>query len=418
LGIASKEVALGEMGCRMRNLDDARGMVGDEVLSEIYRKARTLYGKHFLQINSTYYGGGVAEILDSLVPLMNNVGVETDWRMLRGSPDLFTITKKFHNALQGDSLKLSDRKKELYVGANEAFSTYCHIDQDCIIIHDPQPLPLIRFYRKTQPWIWRCHIDLTDPNKKLWDFLKGFILRYDMVILSSEKYAKKDLPVEQRIIFPAIDPLSLKNKELSEKDILKYVKRAEIPNDKPVITQVSRMDPWKDPEGLLEIFLHIKEKVDCRLVYCYDMALDDPEGIGIFNKVYRKAGKLREKGDVVFVVGKNQILVNAIQRFSTVVVQNSIREGFCLAVTEALWKEKPMVATNVGGIPIQISDGEEGFLVEPHDREQFAERVIEILKNPSLAREMGNKGKETVRKKFLITRLLSDYLDLLSDIMK
>ena len=400
----------------MWNLDNYREIVGDEVISRIYRKARKLYGKHFLQINSTYYGGGVAEILDSLVPLMNNVGIETDWRMLRGSPDLFTITKKFHNALQGNSIKLSDRKKQLYIGANEAFSTYCHIDQDCIIIHDPQPLPLIKFYRKRQPWIWRCHIDLTDPNTKLWEFLKGFILKYDMVIFSTGKYKKKDLPVEQRVIVPSIDPLSLKNKDLSEKDILKYVTKVGIPTDKPVITQVSRMDPWKDPEGLLEIFKRVKEKVDCRLVYCYDMALDDPEGTAVYSKVYRKAKKLREKGDVIFVVGKHQILVNAVQRFSTVLVQNSIREGFCLAVTEALWKGKPIVATNVGGIPIQIRDAEEGFLVEPHDKDQFAERIIELLKNPSFAKEMGNKGKERVREHFLVTRLLSDYLDLLNDI--
>jgi trehalose synthase len=400
----------------MWNLDNYREIVGDEVISAIYGKARTLYGKHFLQINSTYYGGGVAEILDSLVPLMNSVGIDADWRMLRGSPDLFTITKKFHNALQGDSIKLSERKRQLYIDVNEAFSTYCHIDQDCIIIHDPQPLPLIKFYRKRQPWIWRCHIDLTDPNTKLWEFLKCFILKYDMVIFSAEKYKKKDLPVEQRIIVPAINPLSLKNKELSEKDISKYVKRAGIPTDKPVITQVSRMDPWKDPEGLLEIFKRVKEKVDCRLVYCYDMALDDPEGVAIYAKVYRKAKKLREKGDVIFVVGKHQILVNSIQRFSRILVQNSIREGFCLAVTEGLWKGKPMVATNVGGIPIQIRDAKEGFLVEPNNKDQFAERIIEILKNPSLATEMGNKAKERVRKHFLTTRLLSDYLELLTEI--
>ena len=400
----------------MRNLDNYREIVGDEVISGIYRKARKLYGKHFLQINSTYYGGGVAEILDSLVPLMNNVGIEADWRILRGSPDLFTITKKFHNALQGDPINLSDMKKQLYLGANEAFSTYCHIEHDCVIVHDPQPLPLIRFYRKRQPWVWRCHIDLTNPNKNLWEFIKGFILKYDMVIFSSEKYKKEDLPVEQRVIVPSIDPLSFKNKELSEKDIVKYVKKAGIPNDKPVITQVSRMDPWKDPEGLLEIFKRVREKVECRLVYCYDMALDDPQGTAVFSKVYRKANKLREKGDVVFVVGKNQILVNAIQRSSTVLVQNSIREGFCLSVTEALWKGKPIVATNVGGIPIQIRNAEEGFLVEPNDKQQFADSIIEILKNPSLAEEMGKKGKERAKKNFLITRLLSDYLDLLNDI--
>jgi trehalose synthase len=402
----------------MGHLDDYRGIVGDEGISLIWRKAEKLYQKRVLHINSTNHGGGVAEILNSLVPLMNNVSIEADWRILNGNPNLFAVTKKFHNALQGDSINVTPIKKQLYLGANDAFSTCCHIEHDCVIIHDPQPLPLIRFCKKRQPWVWRCHVDLTDPDKNLWEFLKGFILKYDMVILSSEKYKKKDLPVEQRVIVPAIDPLSPKNKELTEKDIRKYVEKAGIPNDKPVITQVSRMDPWKDPEGLLEIFRWVKEKVDCRLVYCYDMALDDPEGIGIYSKVYRNAKKLRERGDVVFVVGKNQVLVNAVQRFSTVVVQNSIREGFCLAVTEALWKGKPMVATNVGGIPIQMSDGEDGFLVEPHDRVRFADRIIEILKNPPLGKEMGEKGKERVRENFLITRLLSDYLDLLNDIMK
>jgi len=400
------------------NLEDYRGVVGDEGISLIWRKAEEFCQKRVLHINSTNHGGGVAEILNSLVPLMNNVRIGTHWRILNGNPNLFTVTKKFHNALQGHSINLTPIKKQLYLGANEAFSICNHIKQDCVIVHDPQPLPLINFCKIRQPWVWRCHIDLTDPNKKLWEFLKGFILKYDMVIFSSEKYKKEDLPVEQRVIVPSIDPLSLKNKELSEKDILEYVKKAGIPNDKPVIAQVSRMDLWKDPEGLLEIFKRVKEKVDCRLVYCYDMALDDPEGTGIYSKVYRKAKKLRERGDVVFVVGKNQILVNAIQRFSTVVVQNSIREGFCLAVTEALWKGKPIVATNVGGIPIQIREGEEGFLVESHNEEQFAERIIEILKNPSLAKEMGEKGKERVRGNFLITRLLSDYLDLLNDIMK
>ena len=398
----------------MHHLEDYRKIAGDEAISAIYKEARRLYGRRILHINSTYYGGGVAEILNSLVPLMNNIGIEADWRILHGTPDLFTITKKFHNALQGDSINLTEIKKRLYVGANEAFSTYCHIDADCVFVHDPQPLPVIKFYKKRQPWVWRCHIDLTNPNKKLWEFLKGFILRYDMVIFSSEKYKKEDLPVEQKVIYPSIDPLSLKNKELSEKDILKYVKKAGIPNDKPVITQVSRMDPWKDPEGLLEVFKYVKEKVDCRMVYCYDMALDDPEGVEIYSKVYRKAKKFVEKGDVIFVVGKHQILVNAIQRFSTVLVQNSIREGFCLAVTEALWKGKPVVATNVGGIPLQIKDGENGFLVEPGNREQFADRIIKILEDPSIGHEVGKKAREVVRERFLITRTLLDYLRILN----
>ena len=401
----------------MRKLEDYIGIVGDEVISNIYMNAKKLYGKHILHINSTYQGGGVSEMLVSLVPLMNNIGLDAGWRILHGSPDFFMITKKFHNGLQGAKINLSDLKKSLYTQTNENFSTFTHIDHDCVIIHDPQPLPLIRFYRKQQPWIWRCHIDLSDPQNDLWNFLKNFMLKYDVIISSSEKYKKANLPVEQRIICPAIDPVSLKNKDLSEKDILKFIKKAQIPTDKPIITQVSRMDPWKDPEGLLEVFNLVKEKIDCRLVYCYNTAPDDPEGMTIYSRVHRKAKKLIEKGDVIFVVGNNDVLVNAVQRFSTVIVQKSIREGFCLAVTEALWKKKPVVASNVGGIPAQIKDGENGFLLEHTDTKGFADKIIRILQNPKLSTELGEKGKEFVRKKFLITRLLSDYLDLMNDVL-
>ena len=399
----------------MKSLDDYREVAGDDVIGEIYAKARGLQGRRVLHINSTYQGGGVAEILNSLVPLMNDVGMEADWRLLHGTPDFFTITKKFHNALQGGSLNLTDIKKQLYVQTNEAFSAYCHIDADCVIVHDPQPLPLIKFYKKRVPWIWRCHVDLSNPHEALWEFLKTFILRYDVDIISGEMYGKENLPVEQRVIHPAIDPLSLKNKQLSQKDILKYVRKAGIPTDKPIITQVSRMDIWKDPEGLLEVFKRVRKEVDCRLVYCYDMALDDPEGNGVYQRTYRKARKIVENGDVIFVLGSSQILVNAIQRFSTVVVQKSIKEGFCLCVTEALWKGKPVVGANVGGIPYQLVEGENGFLVDPYDKEGFANRIVQLLQNPDMAEEMGEKGKETVRNNFLITRLLLDYVNLLSD---
>ncbi|MFQ6104050.1 MAG: glycosyltransferase [Candidatus Glassbacteria bacterium] len=402
----------------MHNLEEYRETVGDKVISHIYRMARKLYGKHIINLNSTYEGGGVAEILSSLVPLMNDTGVDVGWRILHGNPDFFNITKKFHNALQGGSINFTQRKRDLYVETNRDFSQYTHIDHDCVIIHDPQPLPMIQFYKKRQPWVWRCHIDLTDPHDQLWDFLKRFILRYDIIIFSSDRYIKKDLPVLQRIIPPAIDPLSLKNKELPEKTIAKYIRKAGIPNDKPVITQVSRMDPWKDPVGLLDVFYHVKKKVDCRLVYCYNMASDDPEGWEIYAEISKKAKELSENRDVIFVMGNNDILVNAIQRFSTVIVQKSIKEGFCLAVTEALWKGKPVVGTNVGGIPIQINDEENGFLVEPNDAEGFADRIVEILKKPSLRKKLGEKGKETVKNRFLLTRLLMDYLDLINDVME
>ncbi|MFC1804418.1 glycosyltransferase [Candidatus Omnitrophota bacterium] len=403
----------------LRCIEDYADIVGEKVIADIYKKAHGLYNMHVSHVNSTFMGGGVAEILSRLVPFMNGVGIDTEWGIIHGNPAFFEVTKKFHNALQGGDIHLTEMKKNLYLNVNQEYAGYAHLNyRDCVIIHDPQPLPLIRFSRKRQPWIWRCHIDLSNPNKELWDFLKKYMLRYNLIIVSSEKFKKSSLPVEQRVIHPAIDPLSLKNRELSKQDIAKYIKKSGIPTDKPIIAQVSRMDPWKDPEGVLEVFRIVKKKVDCRLLYCYNLATDDPEGMDIYNRVSKKAKDLIGNGDVIFVLGNNDILVNAVQRFCDVILQKSIKEGFSLTTTEALWKGKPVVAGNVGGIPAQINDGENGFLVEPDDYKKCADRVIEILKKPNLAKELGNKARETVKKKFLITRLLSDYLDLLVEVLQ
>ena len=405
----------------MENLENYRKIVGDEVIGAIHKKARNLYGKHILHINSTYQGGGVAEILSSLVPLMNNVGIDTGWRILHANPDFFTITKKFHNALQGEPINFTERKKQLYLKANGDFSTYTHIDHDCVIIHDQQPLPLIEFHKKRQPWIWRCHVDLSDPDDEVWEFLTSFILRYDVVVLSSEDYKKSDLPVDQKIIWPAIDPLSPKNMEISEKDISKYLRKFGVITDKPLITQISRFDKWKDPTGVIEVFKLVKEKVDCRLVLCGNIATDDPEGQEIYERTKGKAKGLIERGDIILVTdpaSSNFMFVNALQRVSSVMVQKSIREGFGLTVTEALWKGTPVVASNVGGIPLQVIDGKTGFLLQPRDTQGFAERIIEILRNSDLACEMGKSAREHVRKNFLVTRLLADHLDLLTEIIK
>lgn len=402
----------------MRSLEEYRSIVGEEVISSIYRKARTLYGLKVININSTFYGGGVAEILNTFVPLMNDAGVEADWRILRGTPDFFDITKKFHNGLQGDSINLTQIKRRLYMQASETFASYCHIDDDCVVIHDPQPLPLIKFFRKKQPWVWRCHVDLSDPNPNLWEFLKSFILRYDMVVISSPKYRREDLPVFQRVIYPAIDPMSPKNMELSDKTIDKYMNKFGIPTDKPLITQISRFDKWKEPGGVLDIFDLVRTKVNCRLVLCGSMASDDPEGGQIYERVRRKANSLIKSGDVILVTSENNILVNVLQHSSAVVVQKSAKEGFGLTVTEALWKGKPVVASNVGGIPHQIADGETGFLFSPGDNQGFADCITELLEKPALGEEIGKKAKEYVRERFLVTRLLSDYLDLFNDIMK
>jgi len=402
----------------IRRIDDYIDIVGAKTISTIFKKVRKLYKKRICNVNATFLGGGVSEILGRLVPLMNEVGLIAEWRTIHGSPAFFDVTKKFHNALQGGQINLTQLKKTLYLDINQEFARFTAMSYDCVIAHDPQPLPLIKFYKKLQPWIWRCHIDISNPHKELWKFLEKFMLRYDIIIFSSEKYKKEGLPIEQRVISPAIDPLSLKNMELPEKDILKYIKKAKVPTDKPVMAQVSRMDPWKDPEGVLEVYYQVREKIDCRLLYCYNLATDDPQGMEIYTKIRKKANKLVEKGDVIFVVGNNDILVNAIQRFATIIVQKSTKEGFGLTVTEALWKGKPVVAGNVGGIPLQIKDGETGFLVNPHDYKACADKVVQLLQEPKLAQEMGQKAKECIRRNFLTTRLLSDYLDLISEVLK
>lgn len=400
-----------------KRLNEYRTIVGDRVVNTIFQKARRLYKKRIININSTYAGGGVAEIMSSLVPLLNDAGVGADWRIIRGSTDLWTITKEFHNALQGDKISLTSMKRKLYLQANEDFATYAHLDQDFVIIHDPQPLPLIQYVTKNQPWVWRCHIDLSTPNPQLWEFLKDYLIRYDKVVVSSEFYKKRDLPMDQIVFQPVIDPLTLKNVTLSEKDVAKYIKEFKIPLDKPIITQISRFDKWKDPLGVVDIFKRVKKKVDCRLVLCGSMASDDPEGIQIYERVKKKANHLVENGDVLLITHENNILVNLLQRMSTVVLQKSLREGFGLTVTEALWKGKPVVASNIGGIPLQIEDGETGFLVEPKDYDTAAERIIQILKEPEKYEEMGRQGREYVREHFLVTRLMNNYIDLAADMI-
>jgi trehalose synthase len=229
---------------------------------------------------------------------------------------------------------------------------------------------------------------------------------------------KEDLPIDQRLMYPAINPLSAKNADMSEKAIREQLDRSGVPTDKPVITQVSRLDPWKDPEGVIDVFKLVKEKVDCRLLFCYNVASDDPEGLMMYRKVQRKANRMVQTGDIAFVVGNTEQLTNAVQRFSDVIIQKSTKEGFCLAVTEALWKGTPVVASNVGGIPTQIEDGKNGYLLDPKDVGGFADRIVHLLKNPEEREALGKQGRATVRKKFLITRLLSDYLDMLNSVMR
>jgi len=398
----------------LRRLADYRTIVGDKKISEIYRKSRKLYKKHILHISSTPHGGGVAGILQSTIPLMNTMGLSVGWRTLVGTPDFFRVTKKFHNALQGDGISLTRKKMKIYEEINEIFSKFTHVYHDLVVVHDPQPLPLIKFYKKKQPWVWRCHIDLSSPNQKLWNYLKGFVSEYDMVVYHMEEFAAKNTQADYKIIKPAIDPLSMKNMPLSESTIERYLQKAGVNRKRPIIAQVSRFDKWKDPLGVLKVFDRVRREMDCQLVLIGDTAIDDPEGQEVYDQLH---AKVKGRKDVRVMLGRHDIMVNVIQRASDVVLQKSLKEGFGLTVSEALWKETPVVASNVGGIPSQVIDGENGYLVDPEDYDGAAEKVMNLLSDKNLREEMGAKGKKHVKKNFLIPRLIEDWIDIWTDVL-
>jgi trehalose synthase len=402
---------------KINNLSSYARIVGKPELDKIHAEAEKLSGKHITCVNSTYQGGGVAEILNSLVPLFDQIGVDFGWRILHGTPDFFTITKKFHNGLQGSKINLSKRKKDIYYETNRRFSTFTHIHHDLVIVHDPQPLPLISFYKKTQPWIFRCHIDISNPNKEVWDYLKGFIQKYDHFVVSLPEYQKDDLDIPQSVIHPAIDPLTAKNKSVSETKISKYLEKFGIDRKKPIISQVSRFDPWKDPIGVVKVFERVRKKMDCQLVLLGQFATDDPEGHKILMSLQKKVDKCQFKKDIKLLVVDNAFLVNCLQRASSVVIQKSLKEGFGLTVSEALYKGTPVVASKVGGIPLQVIDGVNGFLNSPYDLRGFSDSVIKLMKDEKLRGTMGKAGKEHAKKKFLITRLMLDWLYLMNTVL-
>ena len=400
----------------MITLNDYRKIVGDEKIDEIIREAEPLRGKYVVHVNSTFYGGGVAEILDSLVYLMNQTGIKAGWRLMKGTPPFFEITKSFHNGCQGAKTKLTAKIKETYEGTSYHNSTIMHLERnDAVIIHDPQVLPLIKFYKKNQPWIYRCHIDITKPNKKLWNYLKKFINLYDEMVISDDCYRKNDIKVPQTIIMPSIDPLNGKNKKISPQKIKSTLSKLGIKSNKPIVSQISRFDIWKDPCGVIEAFKKIKKKTDCQLVLLGNSATDDPEGLRVYREVAKKAKKVKDV-TLLLNVTDNDLAVNALQRASEVILQKSIREGFALTVSEALWKGTPVIGGNIGGIPNQIINGKNGYLVNNID--ECSNRTIELLKNDKLRKKMGKFGREFVRENFLITRHLLDYIKLLKKVIK
>jgi len=386
-------------------LEDYERYVGAESIGRIFEKARRCKDLHVVNVNSTYYGGGVAEMLSSVTLLMNSAGIKTGWRVIQGAPDYFSITKKMHNALQGDEINLSERKCRLYEEIIAQNALRNHLDShNMVIIHDPQPLPMIMHYKKKGPWIWRCHIDLTNPHRELWNYLGQFIEKYDAVIMPLEDY-KQEIKVPQRFFLPAIDPFSILNREMPEEDIDERLKHYDIPTDLPLVVQISRFDRWKDPEGVIKAFKIARKEVDATLVLLGNVATDDPEGTEVYESL------LDEREDRVIILSRQDTaLVNALQRRAAVVLQKSIREGFGLTVSEAMWKGTAVIGGNAGGIRYQINDGENGFLVS--SIEEAAARIIQLLKNERLRRTLGEAARKTVRERFLLTRYLEDYLDL------
>jgi len=375
---------------RITQIEDYEPLIGRENVERIRQKARKFKGLRVANFNSTYYGGGVAEALSSLTLLMNNLGLRTEWRVIQGTADFFSITKKMHNALQGGKIDLSSIKKEIFEQVIYENSVRNFLEHDFVIVHDPQPLPLIEHYDKKCPWLWRCHLDLSRPNAEMWKYLRRWIDKYDAAVVSC----------------PAIDPFTIKNRQLSDKEIDERLAHYKIPTDLPLVVQISRFDPWKDPRGVVEAFKLASKEVDARLVLLGNFATDDPEGEEIFNSLCA----CRDERILILTSGDDTALVNALQTRATVVLQKSLREGFGLTVAEAMWKGRAVIGGNVGGIRHQIEDGVNGFLVS--SSEDAAERIVRLLKDEKLREEMGRKARETVRKKFLLARYVEEYLDL------
>ncbi|MDD5071523.1 MAG: glycosyltransferase [Patescibacteria group bacterium] len=392
----------------IRKIGQYGKIIGSKKLKEIREEAEPLRGKYITHINSTYYVGGVAEILDSLVLLMNDLGIKAEWRLLKGSEPFFKITKLFHNGAQGARVKVDSKIKKIYEEICEKNSVFNHFGKsDLVIAHDPQVLPLIKFCQKIQPWVWRCHMDITEPDKELWKYLKTFINKYDEVIVSDEKYRKSDIKPPQTIIMPSIDPLNEKNRKINEKTAKKVLRELGIKLNKPIISQISRYDFWKDQVGVVRAFEIARKKANCQLILLGNLATDDPEGDGVYKEVLRMA---KGKDDIKVILKDDIIIANALQRLSAVVLQKSLREGFALTVSEALWKGTPVIGGNVGGIPNQIIDGQNGYLV--NNIKECADRIVELLGNGERRKKMGEFGREYVKENFLITRHLLDYIKL------
>ncbi|RLL88317.1 glycosyl transferase family 1 [Mesotoga sp. H07pep.5.4] len=401
-------------------LKDYQPFVEEEVIESIIELSRELKGLRVLHVNATSFGGGVAEILHTLVPLMKDCGLEVDWKVIDAPPQFFDLTKRMHNALQGKKDFLSEEDKRLFEKVAKDNAAYIGIDEyDVAVLHDPQPVGLPAFANFGNcKLVWRCHIDTSSPNEVFWNYLNTFLSYYDAGIFTLKSYAKDGIAIDKIYdIPPSIDPLSNKNRMLSEEEMKKAMTKLGLVPGRPVIAQVSRFDPWKDPMGVVDAYRQLKRKFpDLQLLLIGSMASDDPEGWKIYEDLLRYIGMDYDVKVLSNFHGIGDIEVNAAQRISKVVLQKSLREGFALTMSEAMWKKTPVIGGNVGGIPLQVHHGVNGYLVESVD--ETVEYTKRILENPDLAKELGRNGYEIVKKHFLCTRHLLQYLELFRDLTR
>ena len=410
-----------EVNVGHKYLADYQSIVAKGLMAEIAELAEPLQGKRVLHVNATAFGGGVAEILYTLVPLVSDIGLEAHWQILTAPPEFFNVTKSFHNGLQGHAVDFPAESRALYEEVCRANAAELTRPYDFVVIHDPQPLAIRDFVTRSQDrstwWIWRCHIDTSTPDQDLYDYLLPSINQYDAAVYTLADYVPKGLTVPVREIAPTIDPLAPKNMKLAPEDAAYIVRQFGIDVDRPLLLQVSRFDPWKDPLGVVDVYRLVKaQRPDVQLALVGSMASDDPEGWEYLERVMDYAG-----GDEdVFILSNldnvGSVEINAFQCVADVVLQKSTREGFGLTVSEALWKARPTIGGAVGGIPLQIEDGVTGYLVS--SVAECAQRCLEVMDDPEAARRMALLGKEHVRRNFLTPRALRDYLRLFTELEK
>jgi trehalose synthase len=391
----------------MAQVKDYTEIVGKSVIDELFEIGEKAGSMKIQHVNSTAVGGGVAEILTRLVPMMNELGVQARWDVIKGGEKFFAITKKMHNALHGVPETFNDEDWAHFMEVDRENARSMNFENDVVFIHDPQPIGLVEErVHLNNKWIWRCHIDFSEPRENVWLFLKDFIERYDGAIFSAPAFSRP-LNTRQFLISPSIDPLSDKNKELDDEYVRSVFEKFGIDRKRPVITQISRFDYLKDPVGVIKAYKLMKRYIDCQLVLAGGGATDDPEGEKVLAEV-RNAADGDKDIFVLLLPPSSDLEINALQRGSSVVLQKSLREGFGLTVAEALWKGKPVIASAVGGIPLQIKHKYSGILT--HSIEGTAYWMKQLVNEPAFARELGKNGKEHIRQSFLITRHLRDYL--------